>query len=206
MNLYSRFVLPPILNWVMKDKRLRERREQLVPKARGAVLEIGIGSGLNLPYYDASRVRRLCAVDPSAELLAMAAKRAKRLALEVQLVQQGAERLPFRDASFDSALLTWTLCSIPDPGAALAEIRRVLKPGGELLFIEHGLAPDPGVARWQRRLTPLWRPLAGGCHMDRPIGELVRRVFPSVEIRAFYLDGPRILTWMYEGSAVANEQ
>ena len=203
MSFYSRFVLPPILDLVMKDKRLRKRREELVPMAHGAVLEIGIGSGLNLPYYDTRRLRRLAAVDPSGELLAMAAKKARRLRMEVELVQRGAERLPFPDASFDSALLTWTLCSIPDPSAALAEIRRVLKPGGELFFVEHGLSPDPGVARWQHRLTPLWRPLAGGCHMDRPIGELMRRAFPAAEIETSYLDGPRILAYMYEGCARA---
>lgn len=203
MSLYARFVFPPILNLVMKDRRLRERREQLVPRAHGAVLEIGVGSGLNLPYYDTSRVRRLCAVDPSAELLALARKHARRLKRDVELVRQSAERLPFPSASFDSALLTWTLCSIPDPLAALAEIRRVLKAGGELFFVEHGLATDPGVARWQRRLTPLWRPLAGGCHLDRPIDRLVRGVFPAVQVDAFYLEGPRVLTWTYEGSARA---
>jgi ubiquinone/menaquinone biosynthesis C-methylase UbiE len=202
MSLYSRFVLPPILDLVMKDKRLRERREGLVPKAHGAVLEIGIGSGLNLPFYDASRVRQLCALDPSHELLAMARQKAHRLNIEVELVRQSAERLPFPDMRFDCALLTWTLCSIPDPAAALAEIRRVLKPGGELLFIEHGLAPDPGVARWQHRLTPLWRPLAGGCHLDRRMDALVRGAFPTVELETFYLEGPRFLTYMYQGRAL----
>ena len=133
----------------------------------------------------------------------MTRRKARRLGIEVELVRQSAERLPFPSASFDSALLTWTLCSIPDPGAALGEIRRVLKAGGELLFVEHGLASDAGVARWQRRLTPLWRPLAGGCHLDRPIGELVRRAFPAAEIETFYLDGPRILAYMYEGCARA---
>lgn len=203
MSFYSRFVLPPILNLAMKDKRLRERRERLVPKAHGAALEIGIGSGLNLPFYDRSRLQRLSAVDPSAELLAMAQKKARRLKMDVELVQQSAERLPFPNATFDCALLTWTLCSIADAPAALAEIRRVLKPGGELFFVEHGLAPDPGVARWQRRVTPLWRAVAGGCHLDRPVDRLVRGVFPSLELDTFYLEGPRILTHTYEGCARA---
>ena len=203
MSFYSRFVLPPVLNLVMKDRRLRERREQLVPRAHGSVLEIGIGSGLNLPFYDTSRVRRLCAVDPSAELLAMARGKAGRLKIDVELVQQSAERLPFPDASFDSALLTWTLCSIPDPATALGEIRRVLKPGGELFFVEHGLSPDPGVARWQHRLTPLWRPLAGGCHLDRRIDALIGAAFAHVELETFYLEGPRLLTYLYEGRAGA---
>jgi ubiquinone/menaquinone biosynthesis C-methylase UbiE len=185
----------------MKDGRLRERREKLVPKAHGAVLEIGIGSGLNLPFYDASRVRRLCAVDPSAELLAMARKKAARLKMDVELAQQSGERLPFAPGSFDSVLVTWTLCSVADPSAALAEARRVLKAGGELLFIEHGLSPDPGVARWQHRLAPLWRPIAGGCHLDRPMAALVRGVFPAAQIETFYLEGPRFLAFMYEGAA-----
>lgn len=201
MSFYSRVVLPPLLDLVMRQKALRERRQALVPKAHGAVLEIGIGSGLNLAFYDTSRVRRLCAVDPSAELLAMARRKAGRLRMDVELVQQTAERLPFPSASFDSVLLTWTLCSIPDPAAALAEIRRVLKAGGELLFVEHGLSPDPGVARWQRRLTPLWRPLAGGCHLDRPMETLLRGAFADVALETFYLEGPRILTYLYEGSA-----
>jgi ubiquinone/menaquinone biosynthesis C-methylase UbiE len=201
MSLYSRFVLPPVLDLVMKDRRLRERRERLVPRAHGAVLEVGIGSGLNLPFYDASRVRRLYGADPSQALLGMARNKARKLGMEVELVRQSAERLPFPSATFDCALLTWTLCSIPDPAAALAEIRRVLKPGGELLFIEHGLAPDPGVARWQHRLTPLWRPLAGGCHLDRPMAELLRGAFANVTLDTFYLEGPRILTYMYEGTA-----
>ena len=202
MSLYSRFVLPRLIDLAMRQKRVRERREHLVPRAHGAVLEVGIGSGLNLPYYT-SRVRQLAAVDPSAELLAMARSNARRLRVEVQLVQQRAERLPFRAASFDSVLLTWALCSIPDPTAALREIRRVLKPGGELFFIEHGLAREPGVAAWQRRLTPLWRPLAGGCHLDRRIDALIGAAFRHVELETFYLEGPRILTYMYEGCARA---
>ena len=203
MSLYSRYVLPRLIDLAMKQKRMRERRALVVPKAHGSVLEIGIGSGLNLPFYDASRVRRLCAVDPSGELLAMAGKNARRLALDVELVQQTAERLPFRDASFDSALITWTLCSIADPAAALREARRVLKPGGELFFIEHGLSREPGVAAWQRRLTPLWRPMAGGCHLDRRMDELIRAAFPAVQVDTFYLEGPRILTYVYEGWARA---
>ena len=203
MSFYSRYVLPRLIDLAMKQKRMRKRRAALVPNAHGRVLEIGIGSGLNLPYYDTSRLRRLCAVDPSAELLAMARKKARRLKMEVELVQQSAERLPFGDASFDSALITWTLCSIPDPAAALREIRRVLKAGGELFFIEHGLSRDPGVASWQRRLTPLWRPIAGGCHLDRRMDELIGAAFGRVNMETFYLEGPRILTYIYEGCARA---
>ena len=202
MNLYSRFALPRLIDFAMRQKRVRERRALLVPQAYGAVLEIGIGSGLNLPYYGA-RVKRICGVDPSAELLDIARRGAKRQSTEVELVRQSAERLPFGDASFDSAVMTWSLCSIADPLAALREAKRVLKPGGELFFVEHGLAPEPGVAAWQHRLTPLWRPLAGGCHLDRRMDELVRRVFPVMELETYYLEGPRILTYMYQGRARA---
>jgi ubiquinone/menaquinone biosynthesis C-methylase UbiE len=201
MGLYARFVLPRLIDLAMRQERVREQRARLVPKAHGSVLEVGIGSGLNLPYYDTSRVRRLSAVDPSAELLAMARRNARLRGMEIELTRQSAERLPFADASFDSVVMTWTLCSIPDPAAALREIRRVLKSGGELLFIEHGLSRDAGVAKWQRRLTPLWRPLAGGCHLDRRIDALIEAVFPGTVPETFYLEGPRILTCMYEGSA-----
>lgn len=202
MTLYSRFVLPRLIDLAMRQKRVRERRAELVPKAHGTVLEVGIGSGLNLPYYGKS-VRRLSAVDPSAELLAMARRNARRLALDVELVQDRAERLPFRDASFDCAVMTWSLCSIPDPVAALREVKRVLRPRGELYFIEHGLSDEARIAAWQRRLTPLWRPLAGGCHLDRRMDALIGATFPHVEVQTYYLEGPRFLTYMYEGWARA---
>lgn len=202
MSFYSRFVLPPLIDFAMRQKRVRERRAELVPKAHGTVLEVGIGSGLNLPYYG-TNVQRVCAVDPSAELLAMARRKARRLRLDVELVQDRAERLPFRDASFDSAVMTWSLCSIPDPAAALREVKRVLKPGGQLFFIEHGLSEDARIAAWQRRLTPLWRPLAGGCHLDRRMDALIGAAFPHVELQTYYLEGPRLLTYMYEGWARA---
>jgi ubiquinone/menaquinone biosynthesis C-methylase UbiE len=201
--LYARFILPRLIDLAMKQRMLRERRAALVPRAKGQVLEVGIGSGLNLPYYSIA-VERLYGLDPSPQLLAIARKGVQKASLRAELVCQSAERLPFADASFDSAVMTWTLCSIPDAGSALREIRRVLKPGGELLFIEHGLAPEPRVAAWQRRLTPLWRPLAGGCHLDRPIDTLIRSAgFTIAELHKSYLKGPKPFTYMYEGSARA---
>jgi ubiquinone/menaquinone biosynthesis C-methylase UbiE len=202
MSLYRHFVLPRLIHLAMKQKLLREERAKVVSGAHGDVLEIGIGSGLNLPYYGEA-VQRVVGVDPSAELLAMARRNAARSALPVELVCQNAERLPFGDASFDSAVMTWTLCSIADPAAALREIRRVLKPGAALFFVEHGLSDEPRVAAWQHRLTPLWRPLAGGCHLDRRIGALIGAAFPHVYVDAFYIDGPRFLTYLYEGRASA---
>ena len=203
MGLYGRFVVPRLINFAMKQSMLRERRAALVPRAKGTVLEVGIGSGLNLPYYS-HEVERLYGVDPSPQLLAMARSNARKAQLAVELVCESAERLPFADASFDCAIMTWTLCSIPHAGRALREVHRVLKPGGELFFAEHGLAPDARVAAWQRRLTPLWRPLAGGCHLDRPIDELIRAAgFEIAEVQDRYLKGPKPFTYMYEGSARA---
>jgi ubiquinone/menaquinone biosynthesis C-methylase UbiE len=199
--IYGRFVLPWLIDFAMKQEMLAERRAALVPRAKGTVLEVGIGSGLNLRHYSAA-VERLYAVDPSPELLTMARKHVRDSRMDVEFVCQSAERLSFPDATFDSVVMTWTLCSIPDAAAALREIRRVLKPGGELIFVEHGLAAEPRVAAWQRRLTPLWRPLAGGCHLDRPIAALIRTAgFTIVELQKAYLKGPKPFTYMYEGAA-----
>jgi len=203
MGFYRRFVVPRLTDLAMKQEMLRERRATLVPRAKGVVLEVGIGSGLNLPYYSGA-VQRLYAVDPSPQLLAMARRGARNARFAVDLACQSAEQLPFADASFDSAVMTWTLCSIPDPSAALREIRRVLRPGAELFFAEHGLSPEARVAAWQRRLTPLCRPFTGGCHLDRPIEALIRSAgFDIAELQNCYLKGPRPFTYLYEGSARA---
>jgi ubiquinone/menaquinone biosynthesis C-methylase UbiE len=203
VGLYARFVVPRLIDLAMRQKMLRERRAVVVPKARGTVLEVGIGSGLNLPYYSAS-VERLYGIDPSSELVAMAQRNARDAGRNVELMCESAERLPFADRTFDSVVMTWTLCSIPDAQRALSEMRRVMKRGGELLFIEHGFSPEAGVAAWQRRLTPLWKRFAGGCHLDRRIDALIRAAgFELVSLQNFYLKGPRPFTYMYEGSARA---
>jgi ubiquinone/menaquinone biosynthesis C-methylase UbiE len=201
LALYARFVLPRLIDLVMRNKMVRERRETLIPRARGTVLEIGIGSGLNLPYYGA-KVERVFGIDPSSELLTIADAKARAAAFPVQLVCQSAERLPFPDAAIDTVVTTWTLCSIADPAAALREMKRVLKPGGELLFAEHGYSPEPRVAAWQRRLTPWWKRIAGGCHLDRRIDALIRAAgFEIVELQTSYLQAPKPFTYTYEGSA-----
>jgi ubiquinone/menaquinone biosynthesis C-methylase UbiE len=202
MSLYNRYLLPRLIDLVMRNEDMSRFRQRRVPAARGVVLEIGIGSGLNLPFYS-SAVTRLYGVDPSPELLALARRRAAGLRFDVELLEQESDRLPVADNAIDTVVMTWSLCSIRDPRAALREMSRVLKPGGRLIFVEHGLAPDPGVRAWQNRLTPLWRRIAGGCHLDRKVDDLIREAgFAIAELQTGYLSGPKFATFTYEGSAV----
>ncbi len=157
MGIYERFVLPRAIDFACGMKAVAAQRAKIVPEAGGRVLEVGVGSGLNLPYYAPSRVSELIALDPSPELLRMARAAADAASLPVRFVEAGAERIPLEAASVDTVVMTYTLCSIPDPDAALSEIRRVLRPGGRLLFSEHGRSPDERVRRWQDRLNPLWK-------------------------------------------------
>jgi ubiquinone/menaquinone biosynthesis C-methylase UbiE len=205
MRLYDEHVLPFLIDFAMSRDEATRLRAAYVPRARGDVLELGIGSGLNLPFYT-SAVTRLCGIDPSGRLLAMARRRIGSVPFAVELLQQGAERLPFDEASFDTAVTTWSLCSMEDPAAALGEVRRVLKPGGTFIFLEHGLSPDASVRKWQNRLTPLWRRCAGGCHLNRPVAEMIRGAgFVVGDLRTEYSPGPRPMTFMYEGTAHADD-
>ena len=172
MSIYARRILPRLIDFGMRRKAFLRLREHLVAAARGQVLEIGVGSGLNLPYYHRD-LEGLCGIDPSPELLAMARQQAAWVHFPVSLAEGRAEQLPLDDHSVDSVVMTWTLCSVAEPEQALAEVRRVLRPGGSLLFIEHGRAPEAGVQAWQDRLTPYWRKLAGGCHLNRPVDRLI---------------------------------
>jgi ubiquinone/menaquinone biosynthesis C-methylase UbiE len=200
VSFYGDRVLPHLLNLAMRHKELAAYRQRVVPAARGRVLEIGIGSGLNLPFYGAG-VDAVIGLDPSSPLLTMAQGQATAGA-PVSMMQGTAEAIPLETASMDTVVTTWTLCSIPDVTAALAEMRRVLKPGGAALVVEHGRAPDAAVARWQDRLTPLWKPIAGGCHLNRKIDALIRDAgFAVTDLRAGYMRGPRPFTFMYEGRA-----
>ncbi len=187
----------------MRNKEVTRYRAKTIPSAAGRVLEIGAGSGLNLRFYGA-QVQRLYALDPSSRLLQMARKKQPAAGFPVQLLQSSAEHIPLDSGSVDTVVSTWTLCSIPDVARALREARRVLKPGGLLLFVEHGYAPDPGVQAWQRRLDPLWTRIAGGCHLDRRIDSLIRDAgFDIRELTNEYLKGPRPLTYTYSGEARA---
>ncbi len=202
MGLYSRFVLPRVIHWTCRSSSAARQRAKVVPRARGRVLEVGIGSGLNLPFYDGSRVTKVWGLDPSPQMRAMAAKVARDVPIEVELVGLAGDEVPLETASVDTVVITYTLCSIPDPEPALREMARVLKPGGELLFSEHGEAPDETVRRWQRRLTPVWSRLGGGCHLGRPIPAILARGgFRLTALESRYLPGFRPASYNYSGSA-----
>ena len=201
MSFYEDRILPHLVNLAMRNHRLLPYRERVVAGAEGRVLEIGIGSGLNLPFY-APRVREVLGLEPAPRLIAMARGAAKKTAIPVTLLQGSAEAIPLDDASIDTVVFTWTLCSIPDPALALHEMRRVLKPSGRLLFVEHGQAPEANVRRWQDRLTPAWKRIAGGCHLNRPIRTLIEtNGFDMLKIETGYMRGPKPMTFIYEGYA-----
>jgi ubiquinone/menaquinone biosynthesis C-methylase UbiE len=201
MNLYERWILPPILDFIMRQKHLTEYRRAVVAAARGRVLEIGVGSGLNFPMYG-KQVELVYGIDPSPRLLTIARRRAAASGVPVELIQGSATAIPLADNAVDTVVMTWTLCSIPDPLAALREMRRVLKPNGNLYFVEHGLSPEPGIEHWQHRITPAWRRIAGGCHLDRKIDELIRLAgFDLTNLQVEYAPGPRTMSYMYEGCA-----
>jgi ubiquinone/menaquinone biosynthesis C-methylase UbiE len=203
MNWYDRHILPHLIDIACGMGAVMKTRAQVVPLAEGRVLEIGIGSGLNLSFYDPAKVSAIVGVDPSAEMQKLAQQRAAQISIPVEMIALELGQIRAADASFDSIVCTFTLCTIPDAHAALKEMRRVLKPGGKLLFSEHGLAPDLPVVRWQNRLTPIWKPLAGGCHLNRDIPALLRASgFHIEQIESRYLQGPRPMTWVSCGWAV----
>lgn len=200
MGLYSKYLLPHVIDLAMRNPETRRLREVWIPQARGDVLEVGIGSGLNLGFYS-HQVSRVYGVDPSLELQRMARKRAGPIDVEF-LLQSAENSLPLPSGSIDTVVLTWTLCSIPDPRKALIEMKRVLKSDGRLIFIEHGRAPDSGVAAWQDRITPIWKHIGGGCHLNRKTDEIIQEAgFRIAELTTSYLRGPRPMTYTYQGAA-----
>ena len=202
-SFYERRILPGLLTCACGSPAIMRQRARIVPQAHGDVLELGVGGGLNLAFYDPAKVTRVTGIDPSPELRDIALDAPHDPALQVRVVSGEAEALPFPDHSFDSVVCTFTLCSVRDPGRALAEVSRVLKPGGQFYFCEHGLSPEPDVARWQRRLDPHWSRLAGGCHLNRPVSQtLIQSGYRlgSVE-RAYLPKTPRIAGWNEWGAA-----
>jgi ubiquinone/menaquinone biosynthesis C-methylase UbiE len=201
MGFYSDIILPRLCDLSMRNKQLVPFRERVIGAAEGRVLEIGVGSGMNLPFYRPP-VREVLALEPAPRLLNMARSASHETGLPVSFLEASAEAIPLDKSSVDTVVTTWTLCSIPQAATALAEMRRVLRPGGKLLFVEHGLAPDEAVRRWQHRLTPAWRYISGGCHLNRPIRSMIEGTGFRVErIETGYMPGPKPMTFMYEGSA-----
>lgn len=201
VSFYEQRVLAHLVNWSMRQPPFAEYRSRLLGQAEGCVLEIGIGSGLNLPHYD-DAVTRVVGLDPSPKLLSMAQGAAQKWRPSVDLLRGSAEAIPLENESVDTVVSTWTLCSVPAVEDALTEIRRVLKKRGQLLFVEHGLSPDSRVRRWQDRLTPVWKRIAGGCHLNRPIAQLIEGAGFRIEhVTTGHMQGPRPMTFVYEGSA-----
>lgn len=201
MGFYKRVVLPRLCDLAMRNGRLTPYRERVVGAAAGRVLEIGAGSGLNLRLYGPG-VREVFELEPDPALIAMAKHRAERAGRAVRFLEASAEHIPLPDHSVDTVITTWTLCSIPDAAGALREMRRVLEPAGRLLFVEHGLAPEQRVKKWQDRLTPVWRHVSGGCHLNRPIDRIIRDAGFAIDaLETGYLAGPKVMTYLYEGSA-----
>jgi ubiquinone/menaquinone biosynthesis C-methylase UbiE len=202
MGFYAKHILPRLIELAMKNKDMVRLRAACIPQAHGDVLEVGIGSGLNLAFYS-SEVRCVYGVDPSIELQRIAQKRVAGIPFQVEFLSQSAETsLALDKGSIDTAVLTWTLCSIPNPTKALHEIRRVLRSSGRLLFVEHGRAPDPRVAVWQDRLTPIWKRIGGGCHLNRKIDEMISAAgFQTIDLKTTYLAGPKAMTYTYQGIA-----
>jgi ubiquinone/menaquinone biosynthesis C-methylase UbiE len=201
MGFYQDRIIPSLIHLAMRNRNLAPYRKRVVSEATDQVLEVGIGSGFNLPFYGEG-LSHIVGLDPSSKLLQMAREAARRSAMPLTLIEGTAEAIPIEDRSIDTVVTTWTLCSVPTVELALQEMRRVLRPGGRLLFVEHGRAPEAGVRWWQDRLTPLCKRLSGGCHLNRAIAELIENAGFRIErLDTGYRQGPRPMTFMYEGSA-----
>jgi len=203
MGLYDRYILPHMINKTCGAPPVLKQRQKVVPLAEGRVLEIGIGSGLNLPFYDSDKVEFVWGLEPSEGMRVKAAPVVAAAPFEVKWLDLPGEEIPLEDNSVDTIVLTYTLCTIPDALAALGQMRRVLKPGGKMLFCEHGEAPDESVAKWQRRIDPFWGKIGGGCHLNRPIPSLIEGGgFKIQDLETMYLPStPRFAGFNYWGSA-----
>jgi ubiquinone/menaquinone biosynthesis C-methylase UbiE len=203
MGLYEKYILPKMTDFICSVKPVTYQRKKVVPLAKGRVLEIGIGSGLNFPHYDSSNVDYVWGLDPSPQMRKMAEKRMIDLPFEVEFIELSGEEIPLETNSVNTVLVTYTLCTIPDAVQALREMSRVLTPSGKLIFCEHGLAPDEGVRKWQSIVNPIWKRMAGGCNLNRPIPYLIEQGgFKINNIETMYIPGWKPATFNYWGSAV----
>ena len=202
MEFYDRHVMPWLIDKACALSVVSAQRQKVVPRATGVVMEVGIGSGLNLPYYDPNQVSKIIGVDPDDQLWKRSARRRSSLPVPVERIGLSGERIALPSESADTVVVTYSLCTIPDPVAALTEMRRILKSGGELLFLEHGEAPSQRVRKWQRRIDPVWKKLAGGCHSGRPIPNLLEEAGWKVHrLEEAYIPGPKVLAYNYWGAA-----
>ena len=203
MGLYNKYILPKFINCACGSKPINYQRSKIVPYAKGVVLDIGIGSGLNIPFYNKSNINHLYGLDPSSELIEIAKRVAKTHKLEIEFLECGAESIPLADNSIDTIVITYTMCTIPDISLSNAEMFRVLKPNGKLLFCEHGIAPDERVAKWQKIINPVWNKIAGGCNLNRDIPRLIKSSGLKIsEIEEMYLPStPKFAGYNYWGVA-----
>ena len=203
LSLYNKYILPKVLNCTCGSKPINYQRAKIVPLAEGVILDIGIGSGLNIPFYNKSKIKYLYGLDPSKELIEMAKPFAKKNQIEIEFLKCGAEKIPLSDNSIDTVLITYTMCTIPDVSLSNSEIMRVLKDNGKLLFCEHGLAPDANIAKWQKRINPFWGKIAGGCNLDRNIPKLITSSgFKISNMEEMYLPStPKFAGYNYWGVA-----
>ena len=205
MGFYAKYILPRTTHFVCSTKPIRRQREKVVPLAEGCVLEVGIGSGLNLPFYNANKVQHLWGLDQSRDSWALAQQAVAQAEFDVEFIEATAEKIPMDDCSADTVLDTYTLCSIGEILPALGEMRRVLKPGGRLIFCEHGSAPDKAVRRWQNRLNPIWKRLSGGCNLNLPIPSLLKQAgFKIQAMNTMYIPGWKPVSFNFWGTAISS--
>ena len=202
MSFYEKYFLPRLLDCCCGMEGFQKKRAQIIPRVSGRVLEIGIGSGLNFDFYDFDRVTEVIGVDPALSSVAIAKSRASNLHSKISFIEATAESIDLESSTFDSVVIGYSLCTIPNPMQALGEAHRLLKSGGSLFFMEHGLAPEPNVQKWQHRITPFWRKFAGGCNLNRNIEELILSGgFKFKDLTKKYIRGPKIASYLYYGEA-----
>jgi ubiquinone/menaquinone biosynthesis C-methylase UbiE len=202
MSLYEKYFLPKLLDCCCGMEGFQKKRAQVIPQASGRVLEIGIGSGLNFDFYDFNKVTEVVGVDPAVSSTTIAKSRASQYNSKISFIETTAESINLESSTFDSVVIGYSLCTIPDPMKALAEAYRLLKPGGSLFFMEHGLAPEPNVQKWQHRISPIWKKIAGGCNLNRNIEEIILAGgFEFRDLKKKYIKGPKIASFIYYGEA-----